>query len=306
MRTLHMFAGAGGGLYADLIMGHEPVGAIEYDHYACERLREQRDAGWWPGLEVVERDIRECDPRHWEGRVDCLHAGFPCQDISAAGGGAGIEHGKKSGLWSEVERFLCDLRPDFAFLENSPVIASRGLDRVLRDLAALGYDADWTVLSAGDVGAPHQRKRWWCLAHTECMRRGESAAYLDSKGKSFCAPKRQKSSVRTRSGGEDVSNAKPARLEGYWTDAGKEKKPKFGNGGPLGDANSIDGRSGTGRENGAEINDASWWATEPEVGRVANGVADRVNRLKCLGNGQVPLCAAVAFTVLMRRCRGNR
>lgn len=163
MRTMHLFAGAGGGLLADLILGHQPVCAVEWDPYACRVLRERAADGWFPGLYVHEGDVQLFDPSQWTGRVDCIHAGFPCADISVAGSGAGIE-GEHSGLWREVVRIAGVVRPGYLFLENSPAITSRGLGTILGDLAALGYDAQWTVLGASDVGAPHIRKRWWCLA----------------------------------------------------------------------------------------------------------------------------------------------
>lgn len=162
-RTLHLFAGGGGGLYADLILGHTPIAAVEWDPYACAVLRSRAADGWFPGLRVHEGDVRLFDPSEYAGRVDCIHAGFPCQDISPAGRGAGI-NGKRSGLYREVLRCADVIRPRFLFLENSAAILGRGLGTVLGDLAELGYDAWWTVLAAAEVGAPHARARWWCIA----------------------------------------------------------------------------------------------------------------------------------------------
>ena len=162
MRSMHLFAGAGGGLLADLILGHEPVCAVEWDAYACAVLRERSADGWFPGLHVHEGDVRLFDPSAYAGRVDCIHAGFPCQDISVAGNGAGI-NGERSGLYREVLRIADVVRPRFIFLENSPAIVGNGLGTVLGDLAARGYDGRWTVLAAADVGAPHIRERWWGL-----------------------------------------------------------------------------------------------------------------------------------------------
>jgi DNA (cytosine-5)-methyltransferase 1 len=98
--------------------------------------------------------------------VDVLTAGFPCQDLSYAGRGAGIKEGTRSGLWFTVAHALGVLRPRLAFFENVAAITARrpGLDVVAADLAALGFDAEWTCLRASDVGAPHRRERWFCLA----------------------------------------------------------------------------------------------------------------------------------------------
>ena len=165
MRTGHLFAGGGGGLYADLILGHTPVFAVEWDAYACAILRSRAADGWFPGLRVHEGDVRLFDPSEYTGAVDCIHAGFPCQDISLAGGGEGID-GARSGLYREVLRVADAIRPRYLFLENVGAIVSRGLGTVLGDLAARGYDARWTCLAASEVGAPHKRDRWWCLAYS--------------------------------------------------------------------------------------------------------------------------------------------
>ena len=85
MRTMHLFAGIGGGLLADRILGHTPLVAVEWEPYACQVLRERVADGWFPGMHVWEGDVQLFDPSEYTGRVDCIHAGFPCQDISVAG-----------------------------------------------------------------------------------------------------------------------------------------------------------------------------------------------------------------------------
>lgn len=104
------------------------------------------------------------------GLVDVVSGGFPCQDISAAGKGAGID-GARSGLWREMHRIINEVRPEFAFLENSPLLVGRGLARILGDLARIGYDAAWCVLGADAVGLPHRRARLWLLAHAAGLHR---------------------------------------------------------------------------------------------------------------------------------------
>jgi len=108
-------------------------------------------------------DIRTLDGKPWRGLVDIVAGGFPCQDISCAGKGAGIE-GERSGLWGEMARVIREIRPRYAFVENSPMLTVRGLGRVLGDLAEIGYDARWGVLGANSVGAPHKRDRIWIRA----------------------------------------------------------------------------------------------------------------------------------------------
>lgn len=176
-KTMHLFAGHGGGLLADLILGHTPVVAVEWDSYACQVLRERAADGWFPGLRVWEGDVRLFDPSEYAGKVDCIHAGFPCQDISTAGKQAGVHEGTRSGLYREVLRIAGVVRPKQLFLENVSAILSNGLGTVLGDMAALGYDTRWLCIRASDVGAPHHRDRWFALAdsrHTGLCERGKS------------------------------------------------------------------------------------------------------------------------------------
>lgn len=165
MRELALFAGAGGGILGGLLLGWRTVCAVEIDPYARSVLLARQNDGALAPFPVWD-DIRTFDGTTWRGAVDVVSGGFPCQDISAAGRGAGID-GERSGLWAEMARIIREVRPRFAFVENSPMLTSRGLGRVLGDLAEMGFDAEWGVLGADDVGAPHIRKRIWILAHAE-------------------------------------------------------------------------------------------------------------------------------------------
>lgn len=171
MNELHLFAGVGGGILGGMLLGHTCVCAVEIEPY-CRRilLQRQRD-GILPKFPVWD-DVRTFDGRPWRGKIDCICGGFPCQDISVAGKGAGLD-GERSGLWREFARIIGEVRPRYALLENSPMLAVRGLGRVLGDLAEIGYNARWLVMGADDVGAPHRRKRIWILAHADapCERR---------------------------------------------------------------------------------------------------------------------------------------
>lgn len=173
LRTMHLFAGHGGGLLADLILGHTPVVAVEWDGYACQVLRERAADGWFPGLRVWEGDVRLFDPSEYAGQVDCIHAGFPCTDVSTAGNQAGVGQETRSGLYREVLRIAGVVRPKRLFLENVANLVSNGLGTVLGDLAALGYDCEWLCLRASDCGASHERDRWWLMAYASGTRREE-------------------------------------------------------------------------------------------------------------------------------------
>jgi hypothetical protein len=118
IKTMHLFAGAGGGILADLILGHRPIVAVEWDKYACEILRARVADGWFDGMSVWEGDVRLFDPSEYKGRVDCIHAGFPCQDISGVGTKSGVGENTRSGLYREVLRIADVLRPNYLFLEN--------------------------------------------------------------------------------------------------------------------------------------------------------------------------------------------
>lgn len=164
MNELALFAGAGGGILGGHLLGWRTVAAVEIEEYPRAVLLQRQADGILPRFPIWD-DVRTFDGIPWRGRVDVITGGFPCQDISAAGKGAGIS-GERSGLWSEFARIIGEVRPRYAFIENSPMLTIRGLDRVLADLAALGYDAEWCVLGAHHVGAPHKRDRIWILAYT--------------------------------------------------------------------------------------------------------------------------------------------
>ena len=168
MRELALFAGGGGGILGGKLLGWRTVCAVELAP-ACRRilLDRQRD-GFLPRFPIWD-DIRTFDGRPWAGHVDIVTGGFPCQDISPAGHGAGID-GERSRLWVEMARVLGEVRPRFAFVENSAVLTSRGLGKVLGDLAALGFDARWGVLGACHAGLDHLRERIWIAANAQ---RGE-------------------------------------------------------------------------------------------------------------------------------------
>lgn len=162
MNELALFAGSGGGILGSHLLKWRTVCAVEFNAYRARRLMQRQNEGHLPPFPIWD-DVRTFDGRPWRGTVDVVSAGFPCQDISVIGGGAGID-GEFSGLWTETARIIREVRPRKAWLENSPALTSRGLDRVLGDLAEMGFDATWGVLGASFVGADHQRDRIWIAA----------------------------------------------------------------------------------------------------------------------------------------------
>jgi len=326
LRTLHLFAGAGGGILADILLGHQPVCAVEIEPYCQQVLHARQKDGFLPWFPIFD-DVKTFDGKPWRGLVEVVAGGFPCQDISSAGKGAGIE-GERSGLWGEMARVVCEVRPRYVFVENSPMLTIRGLGTVLRDLAAMGYDAKWCVLGACDAGAPHKRERIWILG------------YLADSPKLFCnggdnhagiSIGRQVPESGNSSGAETMAAANSAQAHCECGGYGRHHvrgRVAVGSGAKSiqqenGEADA-DNADGCGKamgdavcrglqkpepqplqewpENrtivGAFSSGSGWWATEPDVGRVANGVAHRVDRLKAIGNGQVPQCAALAWRIL--------
>lgn len=363
MNELALFAGAGGGVLGGVLLGWNTVAAVELEEYPRNVLLQRQRDGMLPDFPVWD-DVCTFDGKPWRGLVDVVSGGFPCQDISSAGKGAGIE-GSRSGLWKEMLRIIREVRPRYAFMENSPMLTSRGLGTVLGDLAEAGYDAEWLVLGAADVGAPHRRDRIWLLA--EDAQRGEFFSHSDLQGigrgeqQQACSAKacgaqcmaeyadlhdvREEQAVPRC---EHVANSERIRealgeyaaafdtdsdglqcaeqgeqhegaeeLAGGCThgvEARHDVVDTDSNGGAalctlaggecetLGEAPTLEPKRAVGSTRpGGRGDVASWWEAEPDVGRVADGVAARVDRLKAIGNGQVPLVAATAFLELQRR-----
>ena len=163
LRELALFAGAGGGILGGKLLGWRTVCAVEWEPYPASVLAARQNDGLLPAFPIWD-DVRTFDGHPWRGVVDIVSGGFPCQDISIAGKGAGL-NGERSGLWREMARIIGEVRPRFVLVENSPMLTLRGLGTVLGDLAAMGFDAEWGVLGAHAIGANHKRERIWILAH---------------------------------------------------------------------------------------------------------------------------------------------
>ena len=243
-----LFAGIGGFDLGLERAGFDIAWQVEIDPY-CQRVL----AKHWP---TVHRygDIRAID---WSAvePVDLLCGGFPCQDISLAGKGAGLS-GERSGLWFEYAKAINALKPRYVLIENVAALRSRGLDQVLGSLAALGYDAEWHCIPACAVGAPHRRDRVWIIAYAQSDRtqRGtfqQRGAIVGDDGDT-----------------QFVADSASARSQGHRGEC------------ELGEGESE-----------MQISRSGWWQSEPDVGRVAHGVPARVDRLRGLGNAIVPQVA---------------
>lgn len=345
MRELALFAGAGGGILGGTLRGWRTVCAVELDAYAAAVLAQRQNDGLLEPFPIWS-DIKTFNGYPWQGLVDVVSGGFPCQDISCAGKGKGIE-GERSGLWAEMARVVREVRPEHVIVENSPMLTSRGLGVVLGDLAEMGFDAEWGVLGAYHSGAPHRRERIWIaahsevngrrsrragrpypgsarepeqalpvLAHAECAeRRPSGAGWRGDQGwrESYSLPEREEVSGGFGAGREVVAHS--TRVQQGRPEQRTERERAWACGEPCHVANSESitewpglrqnektgerrGRSGDGSSK-----NGSWWESEPDVGRVAHGVAARVDRLKALGNGQVPAVVRLAWETLSEDLR---
>jgi DNA (cytosine-5)-methyltransferase 1 len=275
-----LFAGIGGFDLGFERAGIKTIWQVEIDAY-CRRVLAKN-------FPTAQRfiDIRECGA-HNLLRVDILSGGFPCQDISNAGKRIGIG-GERSGLWSEYARIIRELRPRYAVVENVAALLGRGMERVLRDLAACGYDAEWQSIRASDVGAPHRRERIWILAYRACdlwrasgddrsePSNGRNPIFPDADFEQPQESHHSESAQRSDASSSDVSHAERGdgeRLVDGSTDEEQWQEPREG---PLG----LFFRRVSGQ-----------WEIEPDVGRVAHGIPARVDRLRGLGNAIVPQIA---------------
>ena len=229
MNVLDLFSGIGGFSLGLERAGFKTVAFCEIDK-KCQAVLKKH----WPDVPMFD-DVSNLKGKDIEEKIDVICGGFPCQDISLAGKGAGLA-GKRSGLWSEFHRLIEEIRPKYAIIENVSALRSRGLDQVLRALSEIGYDAEWHCITAASIGAPHRRDRIWIVADS------------NSEG-----------------------------LQGQWEITGRISKEL------------------------QDISYSRWWQVEPDVGRVANGIPGRVDRLKQLGNAVVPQIPQLIGTAIMER-----
>ena len=248
----------------------------------CQRVLAAR----WPGIPCYPdvSELRGADV----APVDVLCGGFPCQDISVAGRGAGIG-GARSGLWSEMFRLTGELRPGYLVVENVPALLVRGLDIVLGDLASIGFDAEWDCLRACDFGAPHERERLWLVAYPGSARRRQDARGALGNEAAHEGRSSQHDHVANRDGqggrAADVADAKSNRCGQGWTwrpDPSRAREQQSA----LQAVASPDSEP-------TQRASVAWterdpWAIEPDVARMAHGIPDGLDRRRALGNALIP------------------
>ena len=243
LRDLALFAGAGGGILGGKLLGWRTVCAVEINSFCARRLMQRQNEGHLPPFPIWD-DVCTFDGRPWRGIVDVVSGGFPCQDISCAGKGAGLE-GTRSGLWFEMARIISEVRPRFAFVENTANVINRGLPRIASDFHAMGYNTRWGIFSACSVGAPHMRKRMFLVAHSRAL------------------------------GWDKISRVQPKanyQAPRMWETCVKNDLRPF-----IGECTDSS------LSNGVRISDV---------------VADELDRIAAIGNGQVPAVVRLAWKML--------
>lgn len=347
LTDLSFFSGVGGlDLGAKMAGGIQTVGYCENNRYAQGVLRSRIADGGLDDAPIWD-DINTFDGKPWRG-VDIVSGGFPCQDVSVAGKGEGIkkktedEEGTRSGLFYELMRVCREVGPQFILLENvAGLLIYPGAHRVFGELASMGYDAGWKIISASDVGANHERKRIWIVAYPkgqqdrrgiqskfqsnagtkskelgdpESKRRREEGASIGRSEERIAGPS-SKVPDTTRTGREQDGNRKSVGQEDVLADSKtparglpKRKKKKQPQPGKLRENVADPWRErleGTEQQQKREsiiqrVGDKSWWSVEPDICRVVNGLAFRVDRLKCCGNGVVALQSLPAWEEIRR------
>ena len=259
MNELALFAGAGGGMLGGHLLGWRTVCAVEWNTYAASVLLARQNDGMLPPFPIWD-DVQTFDGRPWRGIVDVVSGGFPCQDISVAGKGAGIT-GERSGMWHHMARIIGEVRPKYAFIENSPMLTVRGLDRVLCDLAAMGFDAEWGVVSAADTGAPHLRERIWIVGYANNY--GQATTEITGSiaaGSDSCETRQEQTSESERSSEQYAEMANTAGIGQQGQ--GKPIEPVHCSEKREREANNVESMC-IYRE----------WPPEPNVGRKIDGLA---------------------------------
>jgi DNA (cytosine-5)-methyltransferase 1 len=301
MNGLDLFSGIDG-IGLALSPWVRPVAYCERDTFAQADLLSRMQNGSIPHAPVWD-DVRTLNSEELNTfpDIDIIYGGFPCQDISVAGRGEGLG-GERSGLFFEIVRLVQETRAPFVFLENVPAIRTRGLREVVRTFTDLGYDCRWTCVSAAEVGANHIRKRWFLLAYDHSVRLRDGSE-RSSQGQAEANRLPQHDGAEEPLADSDgIGRAQASRTE-LETDGPPEsgEAMAYSCGAGLAELDSASESDGTGFRPGgfAPIWSPSWWSTEPNVGRVADGIPNRVDRIKCLGNAVVPLQARTAFKRLM-------
>ena len=327
MKILDTFAGIGGFSYAAerLIGGFETTQFIEIDPF-CQKVLKKH----WPHVPIHD-DIRTFTAKPFQYQVIC--GGFPCQDISVAGLQKGITEETRSGLFFELMRVIRMVRPQYVVLENVAAILNRGLDIVLRELSEAGYDAEWSVIPASSVGACHKRSRWWLVAYPNSFRCGggsserrsirERPFFSGEQKRREMGSETQRCSINTSNPNDDRSpsaencgfnaEASDRTQKGQNQSCQSERSSEPSSSRAIQSSTEFTNSYSKGMERRKfTINEKmqktgfTWQSNTPHLSpewrkyvsksvlcRGDDGLRNRVDRLRSLGNSVVPQCAAI-------------
>ena len=281
LKLLDTFSGIGGFSYAaeKLVGGFETTQFIEIDPY-CQKVLNKH----WPNVPIHD-DITTFTAEPFQ--FDAICGGFPCQDISVAGRKEGITKESRSGLFYELIRVIRLVRPKFIVLENVAAILNNGLDIVLGELSEAGYDAEWSIISASSLGACHRRSRWWLVAYPTS---DPDSIGCGGGNSERCSVQERKLLQREQTGSEMGSEAERCSINTSYPDS----KRLQGLRGEYELQESCKERTFTWRNSGITLN-PNWkgYKSKPTLCRGDDGLRNRVDRLKALGNSVVPQCAAM-------------
>ncbi|MCH1580207.1 MAG: DNA cytosine methyltransferase [Luminiphilus sp.] len=312
--TIVAFCAGYGGIERGLDLAgveHRVLTYVEIEAFACANLVAKMETNQLAPTPIWT-DLKTFPAHLFRDRVDIITGGYPCQPFSAAGKRAGKDDPRH--LWPHIRRHIETIRPVRCFFENVDGHISLGLREVIEDLESLGYATTWGVFSAAEVGAPHQRKRVYILADANCdfirqqsrgrgWENGQSASFPRVDGETrFVADTSSEGSQGSQWLGkarkEGISRGLTPECSDQLADTicsrsetgipGSERPNQEGNAGITHNCDSEQGGWQIGMR----------WAPEPRLGRVVDGCANRVDRIRLLGNGVVPATAAKAWVVL--------
>ena len=306
-----LFSGIGGFDLGLERAGMKVIWQSEIDPFACKVLKKH-----WPNVPNLG-DITKVDWTNIE-RPDVICGGYPCQPFSTAGKRGGNTDPRH--LWPAMFNAICNLRPRYALMENVRGHLSMGFGDVLGDLASIGFNAEWQVIPAAAVGAPHKRDRVFIVAYPDdarsrtperdvkssgssgkqkrkvvsqrgISRRGAVVADTESKQSDVrqrrndsTQPQKQGLQAQVRTGNTNVAYAESSTR--------RDAQP-YG-------LQTVFGQTTEFRKSGCTSRTVGdWWQIEPDVGRVANGVSDRVDKLRGLGNAIVPQVAELVGALVV-------
>ena len=312
MKLLDTFAGIGGFSYAaeKLVGGFETTQFIEINPY-CQKILNKH----WSHVPIHD-DITTFTAK--SGEFDIITGGFPCQDISVAGLQKGITKETRSGLFYELIRVIRMVRPKYVVLENVAAILNRGLDIVLRELSEAGYDAEWAVISASSLGACHRRSRWWLVAYPNSKQSSGTESEIQTRRNttfsSFTSNPNNNgspSAEKCRFNGETSDKTQEGQNQSCQSQRSSESRNSTtiqqtteltypdskrlqGLRGEYELQESCKERTFTWRNSGITLN-PNWkgYKSKPTLCRGDDGLSNRVDRLKALGNSIVPAVAAI-------------